>query len=126
MIKKNIMTRKIAIPMENGKLCAHFGHCQTFAFVEVVDNQIVNITEQTPPEHVPGLYPRWVAGFGVSDVIAGGMGQQAINLFNQQKINVFVGAPISNAKELVTAFLANSLNLNANYCNHDGNHNCEH
>jgi predicted Fe-Mo cluster-binding NifX family protein len=29
------MKQIIAIPMENGVLCAHFGHCQYFAIVEV-------------------------------------------------------------------------------------------
>jgi predicted Fe-Mo cluster-binding NifX family protein len=120
------MKQLIAIPMENGVLCAHFGHCQYFAIVEVNNGEIVEIKEVTPPEHVPGLYPRWVAQFGVTDVIGGGMGQKAIELFNQQNINAFVGAPLKSAQELVTDFLANKLNLSANYCNHDENHVCSH
>ncbi|HNX06932.1 MAG TPA: NifB/NifX family molybdenum-iron cluster-binding protein [Bacteroidales bacterium] len=122
------MIKKIAIPLENGVLCAHFGHCQTFAIVSVENNVITGIEEVIPPEHVPGLYPKWVASFGVTDVIAGGMGQQAIMLFNQQNINAFVGAPIKNAQELVADFLENKLQLNANYCNHDGHEheNCGH
>ncbi len=122
------MNKKIAIPLENGVLCAHFGHCQTFAIVSVENNVITGIEEVIPPEHVPGLYPKWVASFGVTDVIAGGMGQQAIMLFNQQNINAFVGAPIKNAQELVADFLENKLQLNANYCNHDGHEheNCGH
>ena len=124
-----MMNKKIAIPMENGLLSAHFGHCQTFAFVTVENNEITELKELIPPEHVPGLYPKWVAQFGVTDVIAGGMGEQAIMLFNQQNINVFVGAPMKPVKELVMDFLANKLNLSANYCNHDEHHehgNCEH
>jgi predicted Fe-Mo cluster-binding NifX family protein len=123
------MNKKIAIPMENGVLCAHFGHCQTFAIVNVENDVITEIKEEIPPEHVPGLYPKWVAEFGVTDVIAGGMGQQAIMLFNQQNINAFVGAPIKPAKELVNDFLANKLSLSANYCNHDEYQelgNCQH
>ncbi len=123
------MNKTIAIPIENGNLCAHFGHCEAFAVVKVENNTITEIKELTPPEHVPGLYPRWVAQFGVSDVIAGGMGQQAIQLFNQQNINVFVGAPMKSAKELVMDFLADKLSLSANYCNHDTDHehgNCKH
>ncbi|MHC1707885.1 MAG: NifB/NifX family molybdenum-iron cluster-binding protein [Bacteroidales bacterium] len=123
------MDKCIAIPLENGVLCAHFGHCQQFAIVEVKNSEIVSIKEITPPEHVPGLYPRWVAQFGVTDVIAGGMGQHAIDLFNEQKINAFVGAPIQSARLLVHDFLANKLNLSANYCNHDEKHdsgNCGH
>ncbi len=117
-----MINKRIAIPMENGKLCAHFGHCQTFAIATVKDNIIIDIQEHEPPEHVPGLYPRWVAQLGVTDVIAGGMGQKAIDLFNQQNINAFVGAPMKSANELVTDFLAGKLNLSANYCDHDGHH----
>lgn len=122
------MKKIIAIPLENGVLCAHFGHCQTFAIVNVENKVITEIKEVIPPEHVPGLYPKWVAQFGVTDVIAGGMGQQAIVLFNEQNINAFVGAPIKAAKELVSDFITDKLDLNANYCNHDehGNINCGH
>ena len=120
------MNKKIALPMENGKLCAHFGHCEYFAIVNVENNEIKDIQEITPPEHQPGLYPRWVASFGVTDVIGGGMGQKAIDLFNQQNINAFVGAPMKPARELVSDFIANKLTLTANYCNHDGNHECNH
>jgi predicted Fe-Mo cluster-binding NifX family protein len=112
------MNKKIAIPLEGGLLCAHFGHCQQFAIVSVDNNTITSVSEITPPEHQPGLYPKWIASHGVTDVIAGGMGQQAINLFNQQNINVFVGAPVKGAKGLVEDFLSNNLTLNANYCDH--------
>ena len=123
------MNKRIAIPMENGVLCAHFGHCQTFAIVNVEKSSITEIREIVPPEHVPGLYPKWVAQFGVTDVIAGGMGQQAIMLFNDQNINAFVGAPMKPAKELVEEFIAGRLTLTANYCNHDdhaGHKGCQH
>ncbi|MDD4149475.1 MAG: NifB/NifX family molybdenum-iron cluster-binding protein [Bacteroidales bacterium] len=120
------MNRIIALPMENGKLCEHFGHCQYFALVKIEDEKIIDIKEEIPPEHVPGLYPKWVASFGVTDVIAGGMGQKAIDLFNEQNINAFVGAPIKGAKELVEDFIGNKLSLSANYCNHDHGSGHEH
>ena len=122
------MEKYIAVPLEGGVLCAHFGHCEEFAIVKVVDNEIREIKTLTPPEHVPGLYPRWVASFGVTDVIAGGMGQKAINLFNEQNINAFVGAPIDKVENLVNNFIAGNLSLNANYCNHDNDqqHACRH
>jgi len=120
--KKKNMTQKIAIPMENGQLSTHFGHCQYFAIVAVEDKKIVEITKQIPPEHKPGVYPRWVASLGVTDVIAGGIGQRAIDLFNEQGINVFAGAPVKSEEEIVNEFLAGELSLSANYCNHDENH----
>ncbi len=116
------MNKRIAIPLENGSLCAHFGHCQQFAIVQVENGTITEVKEVDPPEHEPGLYPRWIAQFGVTDVIAGGIGQKAIQLFNQQQINVFVGAPVKTARDLVQDFISNKLELSANYCNHDGHH----
>lgn len=112
------MNKCIAIPLENGVLCEHFGHCQNFAIIEVENNLIQNIKEVTPPEHQPGLYPKWVAQHGVTDVIAGGIGQKAINLFNEQKINVYFGAPIKTAKALAEDFLTGTLELSVNYCDH--------
>ena len=122
------MEKCIAIPMEDGVLCAHFGHCKYFAVATVVNNQITEMKELTPPEHESGVYPSWVASLGVTDVIAGGIGQKAITLLNNQNINVFVGAPLLSAKEIVENFLEDKLTLNANYCNHDDNHkqNCKH
>ncbi|MFO7722703.1 MAG: NifB/NifX family molybdenum-iron cluster-binding protein [Bacteroidales bacterium] len=120
------MKRCIAIPLEKGVLCAHFGHCEQFAIIEVENDAIKNIRTLTPPEHVPGLYPQWVAGFGVTDVIAGGMGQRAIGLFHEHGINVFVGAPAKGADELAIDFLSNNLDLQANYCDHDSDHHHSH
>ncbi len=113
------MDRIIAMPMQNGKLCEHFGHCQYFVVAKVENNQIVEMKEHIPPGHVPGLYPKWVAAFGTTDVITGGMGQKAIQLFMDQNINAFVGAPIKDAKNIVEDFINNRLSLSANYCNHN-------
>ena len=114
--------------MENGVVCAHYGHCEYYSIITVVDGRITDIKEMTPPEHVPGLYPRWVASHGVTDVIAGGMGQKAIDLFKAQQVNAFVGAPQKDAKSIVEDFIADKLILNANYCNHDAKHehSCRH
>jgi predicted Fe-Mo cluster-binding NifX family protein len=112
------MKRKIAIPLENEILCSHFGHCQQFAIIDAENNLISGETIITPPPHEPGLLPGWLAEKGVTDVIAGGMGQRAINLFNQQNINVFVGAPIKNPADLAKDLLNNTLIAGANYCDH--------
>ena len=48
--------KKIAIPLENGRLCAHFGHCQQFSIVDVDNNAIVSETRVTPPPHSRDYY----------------------------------------------------------------------
>jgi predicted Fe-Mo cluster-binding NifX family protein len=112
------MKKRIAIPLENGILCSHFGHCEQFAIIDVENNIISGESLITPPPHEPGLLPAWLAEKAVTDVIAGGMGQRAIDLFNGQKINVFVGAQLKKPTELANDLLNNSLSAGANYCDH--------
>lgn len=112
------MKKCIAVPLENGILCSHFGHCQQFAIIETDNNKVTSEIHVTPPPHEPGILPGWLAEKGVTDVIAGGMGQRAIGLFNQQKINVFVGAPLKKPEELANDLINNTLAAGANYCDH--------
>lgn len=113
------MDKKIAIPVDNeGKLDEHFGHCKFFFLIEVKGGIIKSVKKITPPPHEPGLLPKWLSEMGVSDIIAGGMGQRAIQLFNHFGVNAFVGAPKLTAGELVKGFIEGSLSFSANYCDH--------
>jgi predicted Fe-Mo cluster-binding NifX family protein len=113
------MDKKIAIPINsNGMLDEHFGHCEFFSLIEVKNGAIVSEEQVVPPPHEPGLLPKWLSEKGVSDIIAGGMGQRAIQLFNHFGVNAFVGAPKLTDKELVKGFLEESLSFSANYCDH--------
>jgi predicted Fe-Mo cluster-binding NifX family protein len=112
------MKNKFAIPIENGLLCSHFGHCQQFAIIEVENNTIVNESFIIPPPHEPGLLPAWLAEKGVTNIIAGGLGQKAIELFLSHRIKVIVGAPQKRASDLVSDYLNNKLVTNANACSH--------
>ena len=113
------MNKKIAVPVDNaGILDAHFGHCKFFAIVDEKEGKIIAEEMIIPPPHEPGLLPKWLAEKGVTDIIAGGMGQRAIELFNQRGINAFVGAPRMLAKDIVLGYIDGSLSFSANYCDH--------
>lgn len=113
------MNKKIAIPVDNEEvLDAHFGHCRFFYVVTVEEGNIVTTEKIVPPPHEPGLLPKWLAESKVTDIVAGGMGQKAIQLFNSNNVNAFVGAPKIKAAELVQAFLKEELSFTANYCDH--------
>lgn len=111
---------RIAIPLAEGKLSMHFGHCQTFALVDVEtgDTPILSIKEVEPPAHEPGVLPKWLGDQGVSVIIAGGMGQHALSLFKEQGIEVAVGAPADSPHELVNAYLTDTLKSGTNACDH--------
>jgi Uncharacterized conserved protein len=113
------MTQKFAIPLAGGKLCAHFGHCQEFAFVSVNDGAIAGVTKMTPPPHEPGVFPAWLAKEGVGVVLAGGMGERAQELFGQNGIKVVCGVQGGTPEDVVNAYLKGALTTGANPCNHD-------
>lgn len=113
------MNQNIAVPTdENGILDAHFGHCKFFILLQVEDDKIVGENKLVPPPHEPGVLPKWLAEQGATDVIAGGMGQRAIQIFNHHGVNVFVGAPQLSARELAEGLLSRSITFAANYCDH--------
>ena len=109
---------KIAIPLADGKLTAHFGHCQKFALIDVEGNEITKKETLVPPPHEPGVLPAWLHDLGASVIIAGGMGGRAIDLFKQNSINVIIGAPALEPEELVKSYLNNTLATGANVCDH--------
>ncbi len=118
--QKETSNMKIAIPLADGKLTAHFGHCGQFAIVDV-DPRSKTIQSQMvldPPPHEPGVLPAWLAEKGVSLVIAGGMGQRAQMLFAEKKIEVIVGAPVDTPEALVSDYLAGALQTGDNVCDH--------
>ena len=109
---------KFAIPLAEGKLTAHFGHCQEFALVEVEDNQIKNKETLVPPPHEPGVLPKWLHDLGTNVIIAGEMGARALDLFAQNNIKVIVGASALTPEELVKQYLDNTLQTGSNVCDH--------
>lgn len=111
---------KIAIPLANGKLSMHFGHCAQFALVDVdaTGNVILKREDIDAPPHQPGLLPPWLAERGVNMIIAGGMGQRAQDLFNAQGITVLVGAIAGSPEDLVDCFLKGTLQTGVNVCDH--------
>jgi Mrp family chromosome partitioning ATPase/predicted Fe-Mo cluster-binding NifX family protein len=117
-IKKMNNTMKFAIPLASGKLTAHFGHCEEFALIDVNEKQIKNKETLKPPPHEPGLLPKWLHEQGVNVVIAGGMGNRAIQLFGEQNIKVITGAPSLLPEELVNSYLSDSLETGSNVCDH--------
>jgi ATP-binding protein involved in chromosome partitioning len=113
-----VITMKFAIPLAEGKLAGHFGHCQEFAIVEVNENQITKKEVHIPPPHEPGVLPKWLHELGADIIIAGGMGQRAISLFQEKNIQVVLGAPSLEPETLVNGYLNNTLETGQNICDH--------
>ncbi len=111
---------RIAIPVTNGILSSHFGHCERFVLFDVESDgkSIRQKQEITPPPHEPGTFPRWLHEQGATVIIAGGMGSRAQSLFNQNDIQVVVGASGGEPDTLVRNYLDGCLETGANVCDH--------
>jgi len=79
-------------------------------------NSIIEERVLTPPHHEPGIYPKWLAEIGVRNVIVENVAIKEIAIFNQNKVNVFVGVSIKTPKELVLDLLNGTLETNNNTC----------
>jgi predicted Fe-Mo cluster-binding NifX family protein len=111
---------RIAIPIAEGKLTVHFGHCDCFALIDVDPGAktILGKQEIEAPEHQPGLFPRWLAEKGATLIIAGGMGASAQKLFAESGIQVVIGAPAETPEALVASFMSGTLQAGGNLCDH--------
>lgn len=111
---------KIAIPLANGRLSTHFGHCEEFAMVEVdvEEKKILDTEILTSPPHTPGALPAFLSEKGADVIIAGGMGQRAQQLFAQNNITVAIGAAMDTPEQIVSDYLGGSLQTGENICDH--------
>ncbi len=118
--EKESSIMRIAIPVAEGKLAMHFGHCEQFALIDTdpETKTIVKVAMETPPAHEPGVLPKWLAEKGANVIIGGGMGSRAQSLFAEQKIEVVVGAPADLPENIVKAYLAGTLASGENVCDH--------
>lgn len=109
---------RVAVPVAEQRLCLHFGHCETFRVFEVEDGQVKGSEQLPPPPHAPGVIPEFLNKHNVDVILAGGMGQRALQFFDQFGIKVIIGAPSIEPEEAVKQYLDGSLETGANVCDH--------
>ncbi len=85
---------KIAIPSKANQIDNHFGHCEYFSIVELNDQ--LEITKQYKMAAAENCgcksdLAQELAAEGISVLLAGGIGQGAINKLKSANINVLAG-----------------------------------
>jgi predicted Fe-Mo cluster-binding NifX family protein len=124
-------TLTIALPIQDDRVSAHFGHPDYFLLVSTdpATREIVDRRRLMPPPHQPGVLPLWLAENGVNGVLAGGIGGRARALFESRGIEVVSGVPAVSADHAVSQWLDGGLELTQNRCDHgeEGHgHRCRH
>ena len=93
-INKNKIMMKIAIPTRDNVIDNHFGHCEYYTILTVgQDNQILS-SETIPSPQGCGCKSNIAGeleGMGVSVMLAGNMGQGALNVLTAHHIKVIRG-----------------------------------
>lgn len=111
---------KIAVAGMGNTVAGHFGHCENFNIYETENGKIVSAKSIANPGHKPGFLPNFLGDMGVELIIAGGMGGGAVEIFNERKIEVIVGAE-GDAKEAVERYLSGELKSTGSIC-HEHEH----
>ena len=111
---------RFAVPVTEGRVAAHFGHCSHFALFDVDEATKAMVKREiiSSPGHQPGLLPAWLAEEGVSVVIASGMGSRAQALFSEHRIEVVVGVLGDEPEKAVLDYIKGELARGDNICDH--------
>ena len=112
---------KIAVPVtSNNQIDDHFGHCNFYDVFEISqDNQISDL------KRIPSLQgcgcksniAEILAADGVKVMLAGGIGNGAINVLNNAGISVVRGCS-GNSAEVIKLYLIGSLTDSGESCHH--------
>ncbi len=115
---------KIAVACMGEMVAQHFGHCENFCIFETEDGRISEVKSIANPGHKPGFLPNFLGDMDVNVIISGGMGGGAVEIFNERKIEVIIGAT-GDAHKAVETYLKGELISTGSICHeHEHAHEC--
>jgi len=126
--------KKIALPVTfSNHIDNHFGHCEMYSVYSVSDTSEILGIQTINSEQGCGCKSNIasvLAGQGVTVMLAGGIGNGAINVLNAHGIEVIRGCS-GNATETVRKFLDGTLTDSGESCrqhdlHHQNDHQCNH
>lgn len=119
---------KIAVPTRGNVVDDHFGHCEMYTVFTIGDNKVIENTETLPSPQGCGCKSN-IAGvlqqMGVTIMLAGNMGNGALNVLSSRGIEVYRGAS-GDVRKLVEAFLKGNVEDSGIGCDHHDHHGEDH
>lgn len=117
---------KIAIPTKEGNsIDQHFGHCEFYSIFTVENNEVINKETLESPKGCgcKSNIAYDLAAMGVKTMLAGGIGNGAVNVLKTQQIDV-VRNCTGDVDQLIVDYLAGKItDGGANCAAHDEHHN---
>ncbi len=110
---------RIAVPsLENGGLegmrAGHFGHCDVFTLIDVVEGEIVAVSTIQNESHVQGgcMVPvQLLAKHDVNALVVGGIGLRPLMGFKQYNINVYYEPERAEIKPVIDDLISGKLSI---------------
>ncbi len=129
-ISKNNKKMKVAAPTKGTTIDDHFGHCDSYTIFNVNNKNEIESTEILPSANGCGCKSNIAStlqNLGVSILIAGSMGDGAMNVLNKHGIRVLRGNS-GDAEAIVKEFLNGGISDSGIACMHHGDdaHTCSH
>jgi predicted Fe-Mo cluster-binding NifX family protein len=121
---------KIAVPTRENVVDDHFGHCEMYSIFTVIDGKIEH-SEILPSPAGCGCKSNIASVLrekGVSIMLAGNMGEGAMNVLNMQGIEVVRGCS-GDARLVIDAYIKGIITDSGIGCSHHENgseHQCNH
>lgn len=112
---------KVALSTKNNMITEHFGHCDYFVVYEIENNEIKSSHLIKNPPHQKGYLPKFLKGEGIDVVIAGGIGQMAVNMLKELGVECYVNIS-GEVSDVIERFLNNELNKDGQPCTEHQNH----
>lgn len=117
---------KIALPSHGDIIDSHFGHCE-YNTVYTVNESEITSQEIVPSPAGCGCKSNIasvLAEMGVTMMLAGNMGDGAVNVLKHSGIDVIRGCQ-GNVKDVALSWLAGNLTDSGDSC-HEHEHGCQH
>jgi len=98
---------KVAVPTRGNVVDDHFGHCEAYTIFSIDTTNKIEKTELLPSPQGCGCKSNIASvlkEMGVTTMLAGNMGNGALNVLNQNGIQVFRGCS-GNVHQLVETYL---------------------
>ena len=120
---------KLAIPTRDNVVDDHFGHCQQYTIFTIDNDHEIAKRESLPSPQGCGCKSNIASVFqqmGVTIMLAGNMGNGALNVLNGHGITVYRGCS-GDVLKVAQNFLAGAISDSGDSCRqHEENHQCNH
>jgi predicted Fe-Mo cluster-binding NifX family protein len=119
---------KLAVPTRGNAVDDHFGHCEAYTVFSIDDSKKIVDSEILPSPQGCGCKSNIATVLqqkGVSVMLAGNMGNGALNVLTSHGIDVYRGNT-GDVRQLAEAFLQGKIGDSGEGCHHHENDGEEH